>query len=401
MKKFTWVLISCFYFVAQTSNAQRNTSNKDRTAEPDLITIKFTVAEAPEWTALFTRNSGWFGGDGIYSIPLNGAEANGGHSDKTLFIFSDSMIGDIKDGKIEPGSKMIHNATALLKGNQPVNDNLTFYWNNMDKGSAESVFVPKTPQTGLSDYYWLGDGFVNQELNNAIYIFGYRVKQVSNSAFGFAEVGNTLIKIDAKQTQPFSVFQQKDTPFYLSESSGEIGSFGAGIYVNTSTAGAPKPDGYIYIYGVKGKTKKLLVARVLPKDFENYGKWVFWDGIKWSSNIQGATAVTDRVSNELSLSALPDGRYALIFQEGGIGKHVAMRLGKTPIGPFGPVIKIWDCSPQLTQKTFFAYNAKAHPSLSKKGELLISYNVNSFDFFKDLNKDPQLYRPRFIKVKFY
>ncbi|HKG06217.1 MAG TPA: DUF4185 domain-containing protein [Pedobacter sp.] len=469
MNKIT-ALFSCFFlFVAPEIIAQ------------DTKPLKFTVEEAPEWSAMFTRDSGWFGGDGIFSIPLDGVEANISSKVKkttaarTLFVFSDSMIGELKDGKLQPGSKMIHNATALLTGTEPVAENMQFFWKNMRSGAAETIFEPKTPKTGPADYYWLGDGFVNQELDNAIFIFGYRVKQVGDGAFGFEEVGNTLIKIEAGLDQPFVSYQQKDTPFYFSkddprsavirktplaavadaakkEASGlqgedlalekdgvaqkkdgavqeggkmgqkneklvaknedlllkkeavapkpESGSFGAGILVNTKKAGAVKGDKYIYVYGVKGPDKKLLVARVLPKDFENYTKWMFWDGIKWNPDMYSSAAVTDGVSNELSVSALPNGKYALIFQEGGLSRYIAMRIGRSPTGPFGPPIRLWDCSAALTGKSYFPYNAKAHPSLSKEGELLISYNINSFEFFKDLENDPQLYRPRFIRVKF-
>ncbi|TCD00060.1 DUF4185 domain-containing protein [Pedobacter psychroterrae] len=372
----------------------------NKTGAQDLTNIKFTVSDEDEWSKLFTRSSGWFGGDGIYSIPLNGAESKtAGKKDKTLFIFSDSMLGEISDGKLQPGSKMIHNSVAILEGKEPVADKIIFSW-DMKDGKPESVFHPKTPNTGSTDYYWLGDGFVNQELNNAVYIFGYRVKTVSDGTFGFSEVGNTLIKIAEGQKPPFSNYDQKDTPFYLDKSTGETGSYGAGIYVNTAKAGAPQPDGYLYIYGVKGQAKNLLVARVLPKEFEDYSKWRFFDGTNWQSDMHKAATVTDQVSNELSLTALKDGRYALVFQQNGMGRSVAMRIGASPKGPFGPVIKLFDTSPSLTQKSYFSYNAKAHPSLSKEGELLISYNINSFDFFKDLNVYPQLYRPRFIKVKF-
>lgn len=395
MKKIVSFLVCVCFLIVQyaTVYAQNNYAQK------------FTVADAPEWSALFTRTSGWFGGDGIFSIPLNGAEDNSSAAEKTLFIFSDSMIGEIRDGKLQPGSKMIHNSVALLRGTKPSKDQLSFYWKNMGQKDAESLFVPKTPKTGPTDYFWLGDGFVNQELDNAIFIFGYRVKQINNSTFGFEEVGNTLIKIDSKQKLPYAIYEQKDTPFYFSKHEGaqdttETGSFGAGIFVNTAKSGAPNADGYIYVYGVRGKAKKLLVARVLPKDFENFAKWRYWDGLEWNPDMQRAMAVTDGVSNELSMSVLPDRSYALIFQEGGMGRYIAMRIGKSPSGPFGPPVRLWDCSAALTKKSYFPYNAKAHPGLSKKGELLISYNVNSFDFFEDLGSDPQLYRPRFIRVKF-
>ena len=385
---------------AQETQPQTEVPQKSIPANKAVSQLKFTVEEAPEWSALFTRTSGWFGGDGIFSIPLNGLESGDGQVPKTLFVFSDTMIGEIKDGKLQPGFKMIHNSTALLTGTEPIKDQLSFYWNNMGTPDAESVFVPKTPLTIRKDYYWLGDGFVNQALDNSLFLFGYRVRSVSDGTFGFEESGNTLIKIKAGQEQPYMEYEQKDSPFYYSKDKGEIGSFGAGVLVNTKKAGVKNGDSYVYVYGVRGKTKKLLVARVLPKDFENYSKWMFWDGTKWNPDMDLAAAVTEGVSNELSVSVLPDQRYALIFQEGGMGRHISMRIGKNPIGPFGPAIRLWDCSDALTKKSYFPYNAKAHPSLSKKGELLISYNVNSFDFFKDLNNDPQLYRPRFIRVKF-
>ena len=365
----------------------------------NLNSINFTVTPADDWTDLFYRSTGWFGGDGIYTIPLNGQESSTSKAKKTLFIFSDTMIGNINNGKLEPGSKMIHNSLAILQGDQPNPQNLRFDWKK-NNGNPESVFIPKTPLTASGDYYWLGDGFVNQEIDNSIFIFGYRVRNISDAVFGFEEVGNTLLKIKNNEPLPFKSYEQKDTPFFLSKTDGEMGSFGAGIFVNTKNSGATSPDGYLYLYGTQGKTKKLLVARVKPKDFEAFDQWKYWNGNAWASEIRESAAVTDQVSNELSVSELPDGRYALIFQQNGLGRNVCMRLGKTPIGPFGPVIKLWDTSEALVGKKFYSYNAKAHPSLSKKGELLISYNVNSFDFFNDLNTHPNLYRPRFIRVKF-
>jgi hypothetical protein len=366
----------------------------------NLTDIKFTVEEAPEWSALLKRDKGWFGGDGIYTIPLNGTDGKqAGPKDKILFIFSDSMVGEIRDNTMAPGYKMIHNSVAILDGNKPVPDKMKFYWDTDAKGNAEPIFVPKTPKTDSADYYWLGDGFVN-EANKATYIFGYRVRNVVKAAFGFQEVGNTLIKIPAGSKPPFKDLTQMDSPFYLPGERDDIGSFGTGIYVNTKAAGAPKPDGYIYTYGVRGLYKKMMVARVLPKDFEDFSKWTYWEGKAWVSDISKAATITDGVSNELSVSALPDGRYALVFQGWGMSSIVCMRIGASPIGPFGPVIKLWDTKPDLEEKTFVVYNAKAHPSLSKPGELLITYNINSVEFIKDMNAHPYLYRPRFIRVKF-
>lgn len=359
----------------------------------DLTQLKFKVEEAPEWSALFIRNNGWFGGDGIYSIPLNGVEHK--PADSLLFIFSDSMIGTIINDSLQPGSRMVHNSVAIMKGKE-----IHFAWGHNEQDEAISVFEPHTPRTEKTDYYWLGDGFVNQEQHNTLYIFGYRVRNVSEGTFGFREVGNTLIKIPAGTPPPFTGYEEMDTPLFFTDKGGQTGSFGVGIFVNTAKAGAPAPDGYVYVYGVHGMDKQMVVARVKPAVFDRFDQWRFWDGKGWNKDMNKVADVTDKVSNELSLSPLSDGRYALIFQEGGVGGFVGMRIGASPIGPFGPVIRIWDCMKDAEEKTYIMYNAKAHPGLSAPGELLISYNVNSVEFFNDLNKHPHLYRPRFIRLKF-
>jgi len=394
MKKFA--VITFLYCIV--ANLQSNAQTNQKPV--NLTDLNFTVEAAPDWNNFLKRDNGWFGGDGIYTIPLNGIEHKQAKAnDSILFIFSDSMTGKIENGTMADGYKMIHNSVALLKGNKPVEQNMRYSWDTDKKGAAESIFIPRTPKTDSADYYWLGDGFVNQELGNAVYIFGYRVRNVSTGAFGFKEVGNTLIKIRSGAQPPYHDLKQMDTPFYLTDKNGDIGSFGAGIYVNTAKAGAPAPDGYIYVYGVRGIGKNVMVARVLPKDFEQFDKWTFYDGANWVKDMGKVADVTDNVSNELSLTALPDGRYAMIFQIGGMSTNVGMRIGATPYGPFGPVIKVWDCKPDLEEKTFLVYNAKAHPSLSAPGELLISYNINSLEFISDLKKHPNLYRPRFIRMK--
>lgn len=366
-------------------------------AVTDTVNLDFTVEAAPEWTALFDRTSGWFGADGIFAIPVSGVD-KAGAPDSTLLIFSDSVIGEIKDGEMQPGWTMVNNSVAYLRGSKPDEDSLRFYWKKNASGKPATFFVPETPSAEKGDYYWLGDGFVNTEKDNATYIFAYRMRNLSDEAWSFAEMGNVLIKLPAGSKPPFEDQQQIETPLYFKGPADDKGSFGAGIFVNTESAGAPSPDGYVYVYGVRGKTKSLVVARVGPENFEDFSAWRYWDGKGWNADIQKSAYVTHNLSNELSVSPLPDGRYALVFQEGAMSPVVGLRLGLSPYGPFGPVIKLWECK-EVQQKNIIVYNAKAHPALSAPGELLISYNVNAFDFVNEMKKQPNLYRPRFIRVK--
>lgn len=363
----------------------------------DTTRLSFTVEEAPEWTALFKRTSGWFGADGIFALPVNGVDSAGA-ADSTLLIFSDTMIGDIVDGKLQPGPVMINNTVAYLKGYQPEATKIRFYWDSTAERKPLAIFVPNTPSAQKNDYYWLGDGFVNREKNNATYIFAYRMRNVSEKEWDFAEMGSTLIVIPAGSKPPFREQRQIETPlFFNGPGADDKGTFGAGILVNTESAGVPNADGYVYVYGVKGKAKRMVVARVLPQDIEHFSKWRFWDGRKWNADMRRSAYVANNVSNELSVTPLPDGRYALVFQESGMGPVIGLRLGLSPHGPFGPMIKLWECK-EVQQKNFIVYNAKAHPALSRSGELLISYNVNAFNFTNELKEHPNLYRPRFIRL---
>jgi hypothetical protein len=368
-----------------------------------LSQLQFTVEPAPEWTNLFKRTSGWFGGDGIFAITQNGKESAGASGSSETFIwFSDTILGEVAGDSLKAPLVMINNSMAILNGGQANESSIDFRWDSTTENKPAALFIPRTPATKEGDYYWLGDGFVNHKKNNDLYIFGYRIHNTTGGGtFGFEEVGNTIIIVPAGERPPFKNYRQVDVPFFLGRKVDSTGSFGAGVLVNTKEAGASNPDGYIYVYGVRGKTKNVMVARFLPEDIEAFDKWTFWSGRNWTSDPHGIQTITDRVSNELSVTPLGDGRYAMIFQVDGLGRNVGLRLGATPFGPFGPIINVYDASKELeNDKDIFPYNAKAHPVLSKPNELLISFNVNSFDFFNDIKTFPNLYRPRFIRMKY-
>ena len=368
-------------------------SRKQVRAAVDSQSFDFTVSEAPEWDALFYKKSGWVGGDGLFAIPLDASDNKPtAPGTETMLLFSDTMIGELSGSTRQPGATMVNNTVAFLKGGEPVRENIHFQWANNLVGKATSLFTPTTPSAAQGDYYWLGDGFVNTALDS-LYIFAHRMRNLSKTDdWSFKEMATDLIALSPRSRPPFAEQRQIETPLCFEE-----GGFGAGIFVNIKAAGAPEPDGYIYVYGNRSG---LIVARVKPEEFENFGAWRFWDGKGWNADKQRVSRIVTDVSNELSLSALPDGRYALVFTLGGLSPTVGLRLSPTPYGPFGPVVKVYEAK-EMQHKNYITYNAKAHPNLSAPGELLISYNVNAFDFWNELKANPNLYRPRFIKLKFH
>jgi len=274
----------------------------------------------------------------------------------------------------------------MLKG--PKEENIKFYWDTTATGKPKSLFIPNTASAGPKDYYWMGDGFVNTATGNT-YIFASRIRNMDTKReWSFKGMGTNLIIIPKGSQPPFKDQRQVEVPFR---------NFGGCIFINTKNSGAPKPDGYIYVYGVKSKGN-LVVSRVLPKDFENFSAWRFWDGKTWDTDVEKAVYLTDGASGEISISPTPDGRYALVFMIGGMGTNVALKLGASLIGPFGPPIKLYTA--KVAEKKFITYNAKAHPSLSAPGELLITYNQNAFDFSNQLKLFPNLYHPFFLRLKF-
>ena len=373
----------------------------------DADSIKIgNVEEATDWTNLFYRKKGWFGGDGIFAIPLNGREFVQADKDsETLILFSDTMIGEPFEDLLKRGEfHMINNSVAILKGSEPDPDNIRFYYNEKTDDNSGAIFVPEVSEASPGEYYWLGDGFVNVDADSTLYIFGYRIKNIEKTedmVFPFKQVGISLISVPRGSNPPFNEHRQVNFPFYdISDTTNTPISFGSGIFVNTSWAGAPNPDGYIYIYGTKGMDKELMVARVKSENFENFEEWRFWDGKSWNTNINSSAAVAKHISNEMSVTPIQNGKYLLTYQYRSIQPDVAIQIGDSPVGPFGPMKKVWSAEDAIKKDDdFFAYNAKAHPNLSPEGAVLISYNVNSFDFHNDIIHSPNLYRPRFILLE--
>ncbi len=361
------------------------------------------VTADADWDNLLFRNSGWFGGDGIFAVPMDGAEfKQATDKTKTLFIFSDSVVADTVGETIEKKDfKMVHNCIAYLDGSEPDPSRFEFYIHKDDEGKPTSLFVPNTPNTKPGEYYWMGDGFVNVEMDSTLYIFAYPVKDtiIPGSFFEFEQTGVHLIAIPKGSKPPFKEQRQLETPFFFPLENWNKVTMGSGILVNTEWASAPNPDGYIYIMGVGGTNQGLVMARVKPKEFEQFDKWEFADGPNWTTDFTKTKPVTRYISHEMSLSPMPDGRFILAHQYFGMEQQVAIQIAKNPAGPYFPVRKIWNCKEWEQDFDYFSYNAKGFPHLSKPGELLISYNVNSLDFWNDILKEPRLCRPRFFRLE--
>ncbi|MBN2091965.1 DUF4185 domain-containing protein [candidate division KSB1 bacterium] len=359
---------------------------------------EFTVQPASDWDALFNRSSGWTGADGIYSIPLSGREipADSGQ-ERTLFVFGDTFIGEVNPNGERVNSKIVNNTLAFLKGNQPLPEQIQFYWLTNQNNQLQAVFVPETPNAKPGEWYWLMDGIA---LNEKIHVFALRLKRAgTGDVFDFMVTGVSLISFTLDENFNLIDVTQIETPLFYQHPTGKWSTvLGQAIMPLHKASQNPVQDGFIYIYGPrdKGTQKELVVARVLPENFEDFSQWTYWNGTAWDSEIQNCAPLTNQISQEFSVSPVSDNKFLLVFQA---GEHVAVRYGKSPTGPFGIYQTVYFCPEAEMDWQPMLYNAKAHPHLSAPGELLISYNVNSYDFFAHFST-ADIYRPHFISLRF-
>lgn len=369
-------------------------------AEASAQAPPYRAVKALDWTKLLDRDHGWNAADGCVSVPLNGIEAPGvDPHPRTLFLFGDSIIGDVdQNGRRLPGNEFINNSMLYVDGLDPDPSKSDFiYMRDDGNGHARSAFVPQTSDAQPGDFFWLMEGIA---LGDSVHLFGIHLRPPEGGGWPLNE-GITMITIGKDSVPPFEDQVQVKVPLYH-PAEGELGPYQmpSCIMSNTEAAGAPSPDGYLYIYGAREDpfVKKAIVARVLPEQFTDFNAWRYWNGSEWVEGLTNAAAMTGRISGVYSVTPMNSGKYIMVFQQDAIGPNVAIRIGDSPTGPWGELRPIYHCPEVDRDPDIYCYNASAHPHLSQPGELLISYSVNSWDF-NDAWTYADLGRPRFIRLR--
>ena len=225
-------------------------AGKEKAAYALKKSFTFRTAPAPEWSALFRRSTGWFGGDGIFAIPLSGIDDPGAADEEAqIILFSDTMIGEIEDSVLQEGFPIVNKSVGIIRGKTPKEEQIDFFLAQDSSGKDKALFTPDLPGMEAGEYYWLGDGF-RDPVNGTTYVFAYRVVDRPEYEFlKFEVVGGALIAIPPGSPFPYADQRQIALPFFFRGEGQQFGAFGAGILPNLESAGAPYPDGYIYVYG--------------------------------------------------------------------------------------------------------------------------------------------------------
>ncbi|MDD4354696.1 MAG: hypothetical protein PHP61_02205 [Candidatus Izemoplasmatales bacterium] len=253
-------------------------------------------------------------------------------------------------------------------------------------------------------HIWLQDGVIIQD---HLYFFPYLVVTDLDQPEGlqFAIKGISMIKVPIREERivPKEATQKK-TPFCAFHNGSDY-TFGGAIMAHTLQSGIPNPDGYIYIYGYKTTMglRQMIAGRVKPDDIEFFDAWEFFDGEEWQWDFLKSAPLIDHISTEFSVSRVQEGlfkgKYLAVFTYDTNTPKIAFAFGDSPVGKFStPQVIYHKPEPEMLGKTTYAYNAKAHPQLSKSVDVLVSYNVNTYSFAHNM-ENADVYSPRFIRLK--
>jgi hypothetical protein len=178
---------------------------------------------------------------------------------------------------------------------------------------------------------------------------------------------------------------------------------GSGRLVTWGASVVPDGAGSLYVYGLDQTNvldKKVMLARVPAESIERFETWRFWDGRVWAAEPSSATTIAAYAASEVSVHRLgqDDGnRWVMVYSELTLGPRVICRTAAAAEGPWSDAFEVCTCPEPASDARMLVYSAKAHPELSRPGELLISYCVNSTDFWH-VAANAHVYRPRFIRV---
>ena len=329
-----------------------------------------SAAPEPGLTAAFTaygnRGGGWTGGDSTYSVRLPGG--------RELWLFSDTFLGTVNpDGTRPPDSPIVNNTFVEQRGDR---------FRTIHGGTPEepeAVLPPPAPGA----WYWLAAGQLG---GGALQVVFQRYDRFGPGMWDWGFTGSVLARFDPRDYRLLGV-----TPL----PSGAKVAWGSWL---------ERAGGHTYVYGVEdlGLVKYMHVARVRGDDLR--APWAFFTGSGWSPDEADSARVMPNVANEYSVTRFR-GLYLLITQDTSVpfNTEVVAYVSCSPTGPFVGRTTLFHTPETGASGTYgnpnvFTYNAHEHPELRRGDRLLVTYNVNSFDF-ADL-RDVTIYRPRFVEVRF-
>ena len=316
-----------------------------------------TVELSTYYNNLFTRfGDGWTGADGTLSILLP--------DKRRLWIFGDTFLGTVSADRSRSGGRMYNNSLMIQNGSEMK----TIIGGN---GTITEAFA-RPPESDW--WYWPAHGQVNKDTLELLF---FAMKKNGTGAWAFEYAAVDLIKYTLPDLKKVS-WERKINNMKI--------NYGTSVLIDND---------YIYLYGSEkiGFSKLFHVARC-PKGSLSQ-TWSYYTQNGWSNDISQAKGSLPDLSDQYSV--IKRGNiYYLISQGNLFSKQITRYTSSSPTGPFQKPLILY-CTPERME-SIYTYNAFVHEETGDPNTLLISYNINSFNF-ADVFKNADNYRPKFITVK--
>lgn len=358
------------------------------------------AVDASSWDVVFQQTKGWTGADGINTADLLDG--------RVLWIFGDTWIGQINEGRRCTNSEIVNNTIAIhqkpsLSWMPPDPQHIKFYWENENNKNQSWI---RPDQENKNIWFWpTGNGLVTKDTkgNFRLFFFVGKIARVSDDdgILSFNRAGNALVIVENFHDDAINWRIRKvDIPSLMPESE----KTGWGVSLLLVPSPAMTEVEFIYIYGINEENvqnKKLLLARTPAALAEQIETWECYKGKGfWERIDTGCHFIADNLASELSVELVTIRNkklYVMIHSEDGFGDRILLRSAQYPEGPWSEPVSVYRVKDIQNNPKLVTYAAKSHSCISKPGELLISYVINSFDFeFAVQNAD--IYRPRFIRL---
>jgi hypothetical protein len=369
-----------------------------------------SVTPDPEWTAVFDRADGWTGADCAGSVDLGDG--------RTLWMFGDTWIGKIRDGKRVPGSTMVNNSIAvhptdkLAPWRPPDPRSVRFVWGPNGKDGRPAAWAVPPAIAGdaasANDWLWCNGGGVvgvgRDRKSPRLVVFFFRVRHNprGKGVWAFATVGTCFAVIDNIADPPE---RWRPKLYDLPHTAASGSSHQEYLWGLSASRERGVADGaaYLRVFGTRKQgplEMSLIVARASSSNFETAG-FEFFVGKVWKPGCETcAQPLAGGLVSEFSVEEIESGGrpvYVLIQSEPFLGKRIFARTAPSPEGPWSPRRTIYTVPDVARNGAYFTYAAKGHAALSRPGELLVTYLVNAQNL-ADVVRDTTIYRPRFLRV---
>lgn len=381
--------------------------------------IRTSTAVDDSWNAVFDRRDGWTGADCAGTVELRDG--------RVLWLFGDTWISSIRGGKRQPGATMVNNSIAVHPVDRaapwkaPDPASVRFFWGAKNsKGQPTAWAVPATENNNQSvagasrEWFWANGGGLAVDRpggSRRLFVFFFHVgtNPYGKGVWTFTTLGTTLGVVE-NATEPADRWKLRllEIP-YCPQSKPAAGKpaeaqimWGMAACLNPDSANREAPDALIYGIRKSGfMNDALVLARAPAATIDQFQSWRFYAGNhRWSPEVVAAKPIADGLVSEFSIERMQVASrptWILVQSEPLLGKHIFVRTAPQPMGPWSSRSTVAIVPDVERSRSYFTYAAKGHAILSRPGELLITYLVNSQQF-GDLVHDTSIYRPKFLRL---